>query len=351
MSSISETLFSSGLCPTRVEQTINVNSQIATAINTYSDGSKVYSAYTYTDSLAVEPLVTSYGLTTQASYTAPVPTFTSNATAYSITVGNMVMGSTSNIAANTVTGAFLAGTIITPSVSGVTGTFIPATLTPAAGSTSVLFTFTPTSSGTAVFSFTNNVAMNDPKPIGRTSSPIVVWQNMLLGATNANGAITIPNITHAGGVGLLPADFTEILLPCDEGVSLSDLTIAINATSDFSQVYANSGASFNMRFNLNSGVSATGTGKVDSSSFPIIYIPGLTLPSNSIISFLRVGTNLLVRYTMDNLTYTLLGTIPVFVGVVVGQQMFVSITKTDDTTGNGVAGSGGIATVNLTIKI
>lgn len=348
---ISETLFSSGLCPTRVDQAINVNSQVATVIATYLDGSKVYGAYTYTDSLAVEYLISTYGLTAQSTSTAPVPAYVSAATAYSVTLGNMFIGLTSNIAANTVTGFFPTGTVITPIVTGVTGTFNPATLTPTTGSTSVLFTFTPTSSGVAVFSFTNNVAMSNPTPISRTASLTVTWQTMLLGATNTNGVLTIPNTSHAGGVGLLPADFTEMRLSCDEGISLSDLTLAINATSDFSQVYANSGASFNMRFSINSGVVVTGSGKVDSQGFPISYFNGKTLPVNSVVSFLRYGTDLLVRYTLDSVTYTLLGTIPAFVGVALGQQMFISITKPDDTSGNGVVGSGGVATVNLNIKI
>jgi hypothetical protein len=66
-------------------------------------------------------------------------------------------------------GVFANNTVITPSVSGVTGMFNPSTVSP--NGTSGTTVFTPTSVGTAVFTSTNNQSILNPGSVSKAVAP------------------------------------------------------------------------------------------------------------------------------------------------------------------------------------
>jgi len=75
-------------------------------------------------------------------------------------------------------GATATSTVVTPAVSGVSGTFSPTTVTISTATPSATFTFTPTTGGAGTLSTTNNNSLTDPSSISiNVAVPVVIPVN------------------------------------------------------------------------------------------------------------------------------------------------------------------------------
>jgi hypothetical protein len=118
------------------------------------------------------------------------------ATAYTLALTN-VTASGATLVVTPTGGTWPAGTTITPSVTGITGTFSPATISPTGANTGQI-AFTATASGTAVLSVADNQGLTDPASVSQAFNPSQTPGSVPLTWTTANGAtITGNNVALA----------------------------------------------------------------------------------------------------------------------------------------------------------
>ena len=306
MATISETLFLNGSYPTRIDQSININSQIATAIYTYSDGSKVYGAYAYGSSTAVDYLAAAYGLTTVAT---PVPVstlvpptlsgFAVAANGLSITYAN------SGAPVTVINGSYSINNVATPLVlasSGFTttqirmGDIVKISIFSATPATSVVSAATVTNGSTVA-------ALPSTPPAPLPTRPLV-FNLFNLGASATAGTATIKQteLSMAVSAPQLSSEFNELQY---SQASSPYYEIAFEANSNFTRNLANTqpiGATpidILNHYNIIVGVSTiTNTmGSIHSND---------TLPLNSIVSLKKAanGRDILVSSSTDGVNFT-----------------------------------------------
>ena len=191
---VAQNILDSGLVPTNIAQQLNASGQVIGATYTYADGSRVFGTFVYADTTAREFSSSTFTL---SAVSTPPPAPTGNATGYTLTTTavDFVLGQAATLTVAAVGGVFQSGLVITPAVSGVTGVFSPTTLT-AAGTV----TFTPSTTGTATISATNNQSLANPSNLVRTviAPPLLSYTKLSPNVTiDQNNVVTLPNIDRA----------------------------------------------------------------------------------------------------------------------------------------------------------
>lgn len=162
--------------------TANYQPALAMAVDSgYTDGDLAWSLWESRDLPNVYNDEPQFGI---------IPRVVSIAPASKVTVigpNSGVVGVASSYTVGT-DGNRAAEVIVTPAATG--GTFSPATVTLPIGVSSVLFTFTPTSTGTKTISFTSNSALTNPTPITYTAAAAPDTDPPVM-----NGALVVSTLT------------------------------------------------------------------------------------------------------------------------------------------------------------
>lgn len=362
---IADTLFLNGTYPVRIDQSINLNSQIATAIYTYSDGSKVYGGYAYNDATSVDYLAAAYGVTavtipTPAPGTAPPPaTATPALSGFAVATNGLSI--TCNISGNVpltvINGTYSINNIATPLV------LIPApnpllVVDPVSGLTTIRVSFqtlpiyvgdvvkistVSTTPATAVLSAVT--VTNSSTAVPPTATPLAAplsFASYKLGATSIGGKVTITGVDQSMAVsaGIAVTDFRELQFAYTQ-VLIDSFAIAFEDNSNFTRNIVpgvgGTNTPLDLQYFYNTVNIAGTTGKPTS----IIAITDQTsMPFGSIVSVKKApnGLDLIVSKSSDGVTFTpiitrsaaLLGITTLYIKVVkVGNYGQLANTLTD----------------------
>jgi hypothetical protein len=235
------------------------------------------------------------------------------ATAYTLALTNVTEPGATLVVAPT-GGTWPAGTTITPSVTGITGTFSPATVSPTGANTGQI-AFTATASGTAVLSVADNQGLTDPSSVSQAFSPGGA-PGVPLTWTTANGAtITGNNVALAatgnGSIATPAIDATqpfEVIINWAPSNSSSGMVAYIASDSNTSFAWPNPSG-------LIAGMYRTGA---DAITVPPLASP-VSIGTRAESAFIRMrksGNDVIMDRSVDGVTYAGARTIT---GVLTGQ--------------------------------
>jgi hypothetical protein len=181
-----------------------------------------------------------------------------------------------------------AATIITPSDGGNGGTFAPATATIAAGvSTSVMFKYTPVSTGTKTISISNNQGLSESgSPISYVVTPTPATALTLTGGTS--GTVGVSSSFTVTPNGIVPV--ADVITPSDSGnggtFSPTSVTITSNSSAPVSFTYtpASTGTK-SISITNNQGLPVTGSPITFSVSAGVVSATSVALsgPNSGIV--------------------------------------------------------------------
>lgn len=370
MATISETLLLNGTYPARIDQSINLNSQVATAVYTYSDSSKIYGAYAYNDATAVDYLAAAYGtaavvIPTPAAGTAPPPP-TATPALSSFAVATNGLSITYNISGivplTAINGTYAVNGISTPLVliaapnpvlivdsgSGlttITGSF--QTIQIKVGDTITISTITSTPVTTAL---TAVAVTNNSTYVLPAGAPVVPlsFNKYNLGASSLGGKVTIPAVDMAMAVStpILVSDFRELQYSyVDAGIDAFAIAFENNSnfTRNISPGTNGSDTPFEIMYSYDTlNISGT-TGNTNSS---ILNTTQASVPYGSIVSVKKAanGLDLVLSKSADGITFTPLVTrVAAFVGIT---TIYIKVIKV----GNFGTGATKLTNVDLALN-
>ncbi|NHN83682.1 hypothetical protein GOB93_03380 [Acetobacter musti] len=179
-----------------------------------------------TDPAAIS--VTAAAATTTYSVTGPSALTVGTAATFTVTQGS---------------GTLVSDTIITPALTGITGTISPTTVSFSGGTgQTATFTVTPTATGTGTMSFTNSRSLTDPSALALTvSAEAVPFSNYTLGlspaSVSAGGRSTVTATPGSGA-----ANTAAIVVTLSDGgaggsFSPATVTFAAGSTAAVTSTY------------------------------------------------------------------------------------------------------------------
>jgi len=193
---------------TSIAQTINANGSVTQIVYTFSTGT-ITDSFTYGANSLTEPTTVSRGSFVPTGATVFATSYTQSLSAASGTTPTPV-----TITYTPVGGDWSSGVVLTPSVSGITGTFNPVTLSPT-GSGSIQSVFTPSSLGAGSLSVANSGALTNPSTATYT---------------NNAGGLAKQTLAFAAGAGITITGDTVAIAAAGQGTKSS---LAINSANAF----------------------------------------------------------------------------------------------------------------------
>lgn len=254
----------------------------------FTTGADILDRYLYangTDLDPIEALLNTTATTPFNTVVTGVTGATTVATGYSVTTASSILELAVPVTYSVVAtgGNFSAGTTITPTVTGVTGTFNPTSLTGAG-----TFTFTATSKGTGNITTTNN------RSLPATSNGIVVNSSKLAftqftsDTFETNGVLTFYNVDNAMAIAKLPVDFKELRVLTTPRMFDRNILIYLSGASEPSRVFTDPSGSAGVGVGIFDGVLGLAPPSRGALS------TRLTLPANSILSMRKAANGDLV---------------------------------------------------------
>jgi len=228
---------------TSIAQTINANGSVTQIVYTFPTGI-ITDSFTYGANSFTEPTTVSRG--------AFVPTGApASATSYT-QVLSAASGSTPpplTITYAPVGGNWSSGVVLTPSVSGITGTFNPVTLSPT-GSGSIQSVFTPSSVGVGSLAVTNSGALTNPATATYINNAIGLTKQTLAFSAGAGITITGDTVAIAGAgqgtrssLAINSANAFEVIVSLTSE-ALSSTLVTVLGTTDVANYAWNGGNTY-----------------------------------------------------------------------------------------------------------
>lgn len=311
---------------------------------TYSFPSKlVLDKYSYASNSDSIPIEANYDTTAISTFanagSSPI------ATSYHVKVPEMMIRNQVNEVEVSAINPFDAGTIITPSVTGIAGSFSTPTIA-AGGSSSVKTNFTPTAIGIGTLSTANNKGL--PVPAASTflvAHQALVWQDFTGTMSAVGNSLTIPVVDLARAFAPLTPEWSDIqfLVDLEKGFGTTDFSLFISDNDsdfDLSSIEAGTGRIFVMSFNSHpnpqfSTNESIGMGQERDGNGVLIRQATNINNANKIVSIQRTGNNITVRSSPDGVTWTTLASASNLLGT--NTQYYLKVVKRGVTDGNGTS--------------